>query len=177
MLFCGNSSIKGGRSAAMKILLIGKTGVFDTLAVAYGCLNQNDIHNCPYFGDLTLENNKNLVGIGADSRGNELFVAGFKVPKIISKINQEIECLSNIDPKDCWQVIPIAVKGENITGLLAWLAQAPLFGAMFLKWARARTLNRSSYLLEFGRNICLEKSSNCKDNSDLVIAAKPHRMP
>ena len=159
----------------MKILLVGKTGVFDTLAVAYGCLNQTDIYNCPYFGDLILENNKKLVGIGADSAGNEIFVVGFKIPEIISKINQELESLSNIDQQECWQVIPMSIKGENITWLLGWLANAPLLGPMFLKWARNRTLNRSSYLLEIGKNLHMERNIDAKTKSDFVFAAKPHR--
>ncbi len=159
----------------MKILLVGKTGVFDTLAVAYGFLNQTDIYNCPYFGDLTLENSKKLVGIGADTAGNELFVVGFKIPEIISQINQELESLSNINQQECWQVISISIKGENTTWLLAWLANAPLLGPMFLKWARNRTLKRSSYFLEFGKILHTEEKIVAKNKSDFVFAAKPHR--
>jgi len=159
----------------MKVLLIGKTGVFDTLAVAYGCLNQTDINNCPYFGDLTLENNKELVGIGANKVGNELFVVGFKVPEIIAIFNRELESLSHVNQNECWQVIPLSLKGENITWLFAWLANAPLLGPMFLKWARNRTLNRSSYLLEYGKKLRIEKNLDGKDKPDLVFAAKPHR--
>lgn len=159
----------------MNILLVGKTGVFDTLVVASGYLNQMDIFNCPHFADLRLENSKKLVKIGADKRGNELFVVGYKAPKIILTINQELESLSNINEKERLQVILISVDGENITWLLSKLANIPLIGSIFLKWAKSRTLNRSPYLLDFGKNLDLEKNIDTKDKTELVFAAKPQR--
>jgi hypothetical protein len=73
----------------MKILMVGKTGVFDTLAIALGYLNQPEINNCPNFADLALEKSKKLVKAGTDSCGNELYVVGFKIPKIIEKFNKD----------------------------------------------------------------------------------------
>jgi len=157
----------------VNFLLVGKTGVFDTLAVANGCLNHKDIGSCPSFADLGLENSKSLVKIGADPRGNELFVVGYKAPKIIQTINQEIGSLSNISNNESLQVIPLSIEGENVTWLLTKLANIPLIGLAFLKWARNRTLQRSSYLLEFGKNLHLEDNLAAKGKTDQVFAAKP----
>jgi len=159
----------------MKILLVGKTGVFDTLAVASGCLNQMDISNSPYFADLRLENSKKLVKIGSDKRGNEIFVVGFRAPEILPTIQQQLESLSKINEKDRLQVIPISVEGENITWLLSKLANLPLIGTLFLNWAKSRTLNRSPYLIEFGKNLHMEKNIDAKDKAELMFAAKPLR--
>lgn len=158
----------------MRVLLVGKTGVFDTLAVACGCLNQMDIGNCSYFADLGLENSKVLVRIGTDKTNMELFVVGYKAPEIINTINQELGSLSNISNQERLRVIPISIEGENITWLLTKLANAPLIGNLFLKWAKNRTLNRSPYLLEFGKDLHVEKNIDAKAKTDLVIAAKPH---
>lgn len=158
----------------MRILLVGKTGVFDTLAVACGCLNQMDIANCSYFGDLGIENSKVLVKIGTDKTDMELFVVGYKAPEIIHTINQELGSLSNLNNQESLRVIPVSIEGENTTWLLTKLAIVPLIGNLFLRWAKKRTLNRSSYLLELGKNLHVEKNMDVKDKKDLVIAAKPH---
>ena len=159
----------------MKILLVGKTGVFDTLAVALGYLNQMDVDQCPYFADLRLENSKQLVKIGSDMRGNELFVVGYRAPEIIPTINQELESLSKISDDDRLRVIPIAIEGETLTSLLSKLANLPLIGNLFLSWAKGRTLNRSVFLLEFGKNLRIGKKINAHETKALVFAAKPFR--
>lgn len=157
----------------MKILLVGKTGVLDTFAVASGYLNQIDIGNCPHFADIKLENSKKLVKIGV-ANNNELFVVGYNTPEIIFKFNKELGSLSNINEKERMHVIPISITGENTTWLLSKLANLPLIGPIFLNWAKKRTLNRSPYLLELGKTLLLEEFIE-KDNSELVFAAKPYR--
>jgi hypothetical protein len=157
----------------MRILLVGKTGVFDTLAVACGCLNIMDISNSSYFGDLGLENSKILVKVSTDHGDMELFVVGYKAPEIINTINQELGSLTKINNQDRFQVIPLSIEGETITWVLTKLANAPLIGNQFLKWAKQRTLNRSPYLIELGKNLRVEKNIDCMVKTDLVIAAKP----
>jgi hypothetical protein len=159
----------------MKILIVGRTCVFDTLAVAWGCLNQNDIRNCPHFGDIELEIDKRLLAVGTGESGNEFMSVGFKVPEIILIINQELESMSNINPEDRWQVLPVSIKGENTTRILSWLAAAPIFGAFFLEWAKRRTLSRSAYLLQLGKNLLQDNISSVTRRTDSIIAAKPHR--
>jgi len=159
----------------MRILLVGKTGVFDTLAVACGCLNKTNIINCSYFGDLGLENSKAIVKIGTDRMDSELYVVGYKAPEIINTINQELGLLTNINKPERLRVIPISIKGENATWLLTKLANVPLIGSLFLKWAKQRTLNRSPYLLEYGKNLYIEKNVNANVKKDLIFAAKPQK--
>ncbi len=156
----------------MKILLVGKTGVFDTLAVASGYLDKMDLYASPYFADLTLENSKQLVNMGADKRGDELYIVGYNAPDIILIINQELKSLSKINKKEL-QVIPISVQGENTTWLLSKLANAPLIGPLFLKWVKNRTVRRSSYLFEFGKNLRLTNNLDEKNMDDFIFAAKP----
>lgn len=156
----------------MRILLVGKTGVFDTLAVASGCLNRMDITDCPYFADLKLENSKKLVKIGSDN-GNELFVIGYRAPEILPTIQQQLESLSKINEKERLQVIPVSLKGENITWLLTIFANLPIIGTLFLNWAKSRTLNRLPYLIEIGKNLPMEKNIDAKDKTELLFAAKP----
>lgn len=158
----------------MIILLVGKTGVFDTLAVACGCLNKMDITNIPYFGDLGIENSKVLVKIEADNQEMQLYVMGYKDPDIIQTINQELGTLTIINEQDRLRVIPISVKGDTTTWMLSKLANAPVMGKLCLTWAKNRTLNRSNYLLEFGKNLNLENVEFAKEQKDIVFAAKPH---
>jgi hypothetical protein len=154
----------------MKILMVGKTGVFDTLAIALGYLNQPEINNCPNFADLALEKSKKLVKAGTDSCGNELYVVGFKIPKIIDKFNKDIESLSNINGR--LQVLPISVSGETITWILSLLASLPLIGFIFLKWAKSRTLHRLPLLLNYGQKLHIQSNLEIKDSVKLVYAAK-----
>lgn len=154
----------------MKILLVGKTGVFDALAVAAGYLDQMEIYNSPNFADINLENSKKLVKAGADGRGNELFVVGHNAPEVVPIVNQEFETLSKINENERIQVIPIKVAGENTTWVLSKLANLSLVGKLFLQWAKRRTLNRSYYLWEQGKNLHIE--THLMDKTD-ILAAKP----
>ncbi len=154
----------------MKLLLVGKTGVFETLAVASGYLNQ-PVCSCPYFADLELENSRKIFKVG-EKQGQELFVVGFKVPEIIFKINQDLVSLSNINEIDRLQIIPISVEGETTTWVLAKLANIPIIGHLFLNWTKRRTLDRLPYLIEFGEDLRMESS---RDKKELIFAAKPYR--
>jgi hypothetical protein len=159
----------------MQYLLVGKTGVFDTLAVAYGYLDKMDINTSPFLADLALENSKKLINLGEDQEQNQVFVVGFKEPEIIYKINQDLSSLSNIEETKRLQVIPLQIEGENTTWLLSKLANIPLVGSLFLNWAKSRTMNRSSYLLNLGKNLRIEKVPDAKNKKDLILAAKPYR--
>lgn len=158
----------------MKILLVGKTGFFDTLAVASGYLDKMEIYDSQYFADLDLENSKKPVMIGFDRTGDELFILGYNSPKIISVINREMESLSGLD-KHTLQVIPVKVQGENMVWLLTKLANASLIGSFFLKWAKNKTLQRLPYLLEYGKNLRSRQQAAIEDDKDMVMAAKPLR--
>ncbi|KUG05446.1 hypothetical protein ASZ90_017128 [hydrocarbon metagenome] len=154
--------------------MVGKTGVFETLAVALGYLDQPDICACPYFADLALENSRKILKVG-EKRGQELFVVGFKAPDIIFQINQDFISLSEINGKDRLQTVPISIKGENTTFLLSKLANIPIIGYLFLSWAKRRTLGRLPYLLEYGKNLRMENSMDSRDKKESTIAAKPYR--
>lgn len=158
----------------MKILLVGKTGVFDTLVVAYGYLSM-DINNCSYFGDLGLDNSKGLVKVGTDQNSSEIFIVGFNIPETVRTINREIQALSGIYNQERIIVIPVSIKGENLTWLLTKLANIPQIGGIFLNWAKNRTRYRSSYLLELGKNLHVLNNLDNKDHEGLVYAAKPHK--
>lgn len=157
----------------MKILLVGKTGVLDTLAVGCGYLERNTIKDSPYFADLSIENSKQLIKIGQDKTNHELFVVGYNAPEIVCIINRELVSLSNLKEKDSLQVIPISVAGENITWLLSKLANIPLIGSWFLQWAQRRTLSRSSYLLRVGHDLRTGKNTGANGKAELIAAAKP----
>ena len=158
----------------MNLLMVGKTGVFETLAVASGYLDQPDICACPYFADMALENSRKVLKVG-ENRGQELFVVGFKAPDIIFKINQDLMSLSEINGKDRLQTVPISIKGETTTFLLSKLANIPVIGYFFLLWARRRTLGRLPYLLEYGENLRMENSMDSRDKKEFAVAAKPYR--
>lgn len=158
----------------MKYLLVGKTGVFDTLAVACGYLNQ-DINSSPFLADLELENSRKLIKAGEDKQNNVVYVVGFKQPEIVYTFNQDLSSLSNIEETNRLQVIPITIEGENITRLLSKLANLPLAGPWFLNWAKSRTMGRSSYLLNLGKNFGIEKAPDAETKKDLILAAKPYR--
>ena len=63
----------------MKILMVGKTGVFDTLAVALGYLNQTDIACYSYFGDLATEKARRILEVG-EEQGHKVFIVNHKIP-------------------------------------------------------------------------------------------------
>lgn len=159
----------------MQYLLVGKTGVFDTLAVAYGYLDKIDINTSPFLADLALENSKKLINLGEDQEQNQVFVVGFTEPEIVYQVNQDLSSISNIEETKRLQVILLQIEGENTTWLLSKLANIPLVGSLFLNWAKSRTINRSSYLSELGRNLRIEKVPDAQNKKDLILAAKPHR--
>jgi|GEM_PF-2007215 hypothetical protein len=158
----------------MRILLVGKTGVFDTLAVAYGYLRM-DIQACPYLGDLGLENRKGLIKVGTDPQGTEIFIVGFNVPQIVCTINHEIKSISNIKDEEQLLVFPLSIVGETFSWVIARLASIPLIGTMFIRWAKSRTLRRASYLTELGRNLNIANQLMKKDNEGFIYAAKPYK--
>lgn len=157
----------------MKLLLVGKTGVFDTLAVACGYLGEININSNPYFGDLNLENSRKLVKAGVDDHDNEVYVVGFRAPEIIPIVNTELQLISHINEQDRLWVLPITVPGEKSTWVLSKLANIPLLGSFFLNWAKSQTLNRLFYLLETGRNLHTEINMDARDKPESA-AAKPY---
>lgn len=155
----------------MKILLVGKTGVFDTLAVASGYLDNFDLANSPYFADLNLENSKNVFKIGDDEAGNEILVVGYNHPKIIHRINQDLISLSAINDQNALLVVPLSENGETMSWVLLKLANLPWLGPLFIKWLKSRTLNRSQYLFDYGQNLPMKMKDTNQSLSQ--PAAKP----
>jgi hypothetical protein len=159
----------------MRYLLVGKTGLFDTLGVAAGLLDKADINTSPLFGDLALEKSKSLIKLGEDRDKNEIFVVGFKEPHIVERCNQDLQTLGRIDDNKRLKVIPVNIKGENATWLLVKLAYIPWIGTFFLNWAKSRSINRSAYLLSLGKNLRIENNADVKNKKELMWAAKPYR--
>lgn len=157
----------------MRILLVGKTGVFDTLAVAYGYLRM-DMQTCPYLGDLGLENRKGLIKVGTDPQGTEIFVVGFNAPHLVSTINHEIKSISNIKDEEQLLVFPLSIDGETYSWIIARLASIPLIGNIFIRWAKNRTLHRAPYLAELGRSLNFINNPG-KNHLEQTYAAKPYR--
>jgi hypothetical protein len=92
----------------MKILMVGKTGVFDTLAVALGYLNQTDIACYSYFGDLATEKARRILEVG-EEQGHKVFIVNHKNPRIIMEINHELATLSGLGEQESLQVIPLSI--------------------------------------------------------------------
>lgn len=156
----------------MKILMVGKTGVFDTLAVALGYLNRTDIGRYSYFGDLATEKSRKILEIG-EEQGQQVFIASHKNPLIIMKISRELASVSGLGERDSLQVIPLSIAGENLSWLLVKLASAPLVGKLFLNWAIRRTQNRLPYLLMLGQDLYRDYAVNFREGKEMIIAAKP----
>jgi hypothetical protein len=157
----------------MKILLVGKTGYFETLAVALGYLNIIDVTACPYFADLEMEQKQKIMSIGQHKNGDEVFVTGYKIPPILKTINDEINSLTQIKPSDKLNVIPLTIPGENATYFLTQLAALPLIGKVFLNWAKSRTLDRRLMLYQMGENL-VSRDNHTLDSITRPAAAKPY---
>ena len=156
----------------MKILMVGKTGVFDTLAVALGYLNQTDIACYSYFGDLATEKARRILEVG-EEQGHKVFIVNHKNPRIIMEINHELATLSGLGEQESLQVIPLSIAGENLSWLLIKLASLPLLGKLFLNWAKSRTQNRLPFLLKLGQDLYRNHAVNSREREEMIAAAKP----
>lgn len=156
----------------MKYLLVGKTGFFDTLAVASGFTEAGNVTESPYFGDLTRENSGTIVRDSGDEE-NELYVCGYKFPKIIKIMAKDIMNLSGIDDQDPLQVIPVSVRGQNMTWFLTRLANLPLIGPLCLNWAKSYTLSRRHYLYQVGQDLAVLNGFGQQVHHRGMMAAKP----
>ncbi len=156
----------------MKYLLVGKTGFFDTLAVASGFTDAGDVTESPYFGDLTRENSGAIVRDSGD-QDNELYVCGYKFPKIVKTMVRELNTLSRVNDHNRLQVIPVSVRGQNMTWFLTRLANLPLIGPFFLDWAKSRTLARRHYLYQVGQDLAELNGFGQQVHYRGEMAAKP----
>jgi len=156
----------------MKYLLVGKTGFFDTLAVASGFTETGDVTKSPYFGDLTWENSGAIVRDSGDEE-NELYICGYKFPKIVKTMVGELNTLSRVNKQDRLQVIPVLVRGQNMTWFLTRLASLPLIGLLFLNWAKSHTLSRRHYLYQVGQDLAELNGFGQQVHHRGEMAAKP----
>ncbi|HHW61816.1 MAG TPA: hypothetical protein GX404_07915 [Syntrophomonadaceae bacterium] len=156
----------------MKYLFTGKTATFDSLAVALGYLGLPNLEESPIFARLEIENSGRAARIFNDTNNDEYYIAAAKNPAIIATINRELISLSRKNKVNSLQVIPLSIPGDTITQILVQLANLPLIGSWFLKWARLRTLQRKDMLFELGQNLLSEQKGNLNARPQ-NIAAKP----
>lgn len=158
----------------MKYLFVGKTGVFDTLAIAMGYMGTPDLEKSLVFANLEIEQSAHFARVYDDKKDPEVYVVGDMHPGIIATIDQELKTLSNTSENPQLQVIPITVPGDKTNWVLVYLAQTPLIGTWFLNWARARTLKRKDMLYEIGEDLRRKHKAMARQGkSEQVLAAKP----
>lgn len=137
----------------MNLLFAARTGVFEALTVGLGYLDQEDqLETSSIFGNMETEKTGELIYLGKDRDGNDVYCVGNKYPDIVTRINEEIKSLAR-EVDSPLKVIPVSVAGSESIFKLSRLAMIPLVGTFFTRMAKSSTLKIKDQLISAGKNL------------------------
>jgi hypothetical protein len=149
----------------MNLLFVAKTGVFEALTVGLSYLDkEEELETISAFGNIEKEKTGELIYLGKNRYGNDVYCVGNKNPDIVVRINQEIKhIVKKIDSP--LKAVPVSVKGNEYIYILSRLAMLPLVGSLFITIAKSSTLKIKNELINAGKSF--------QENAETTAAAKP----
>lgn len=135
----------------MKILLIGESITWDTLAAALGYLGE-PLQGNNWYGNTAVEQRGSVLEVGQDKKGNQVYVLGSSRPQIIAKVIDEISRLGypRVAPV---KVIIIKVPGQYWVRMLVRMARWRMLGYLALKAASIIARKYEHIWWQEGRNL------------------------
>lgn len=132
----------------MNYLFVGRNGMFETLIAAWHYLYKScDIEGAgELWGNLNEEKKKTAVWVDKDKKGNNIYVLGVTNYVLVPGICREIEKVARAGRSQL-EIVPVQVKGENVTALLVLLSRIPIIGIIFNNWAKQWTFLRRQTII------------------------------
>lgn len=157
----------------MNYLLVGKSGVFETIIAALVFMNKEEklddiLNKITVFGDINEDNKREPIFIKADNEGNKVYTLGINNYKLISKIVSELAKAGGQKELNLI-IITIDIKGDNITYYLSRLGSLPIIGFLFANWAKKWVLSRQDLIVKH----CQDMVQPTFHNKGSLAAAKP----
>jgi len=116
----------------LKLLFIGHTIAWDTMAAALGYLELPLDHN-NWYGNNQLEKQGGAIPVGTDNRGREVYVLGSTRPQLIKKVVGELLKVGYPSAEPV-EVIILKMPRQKALRYLVLLTGLPIIGGLIRRY-------------------------------------------